>query len=724
MFGGVATTVVAGQSYEILFPQRTGTLYVEFDVTFDLRTEGFLGIARGPDWDVSECAAAVRFSGDGGVEFSGSRPFLPETRISYLAGIAQRFRFVLRIPEGRYDVYARSGSDPPRAVGVNLPFRTRPLSLRNIAAKGLDRLVFRVSSGAVRVNDVAVARYPESGVQSVWAVNDGEKIERDDLNHPCKASNSAWDGKKVRLFGARNEIIAFQLIVEAGSAGIDELSVALDEIVPRAGGSIILYKAPSSDPTDYRSRPIQLFSENYMHVAKPTTAGWIYRANSPSAPQDPLGWKPVQLVPENARQGRGGFPLHVEPRCNQAIWVDVYLGRDLAAGVYDGTINVAANDWPIEISLELEVLDFTLPDENSIDAMVYYESDQPERYQGRNLDPQYHRFAHRQRIELVNAYNTTSAAAAAGRFSGDDFTPARGYEGPGEGIGNRIVPASFYGPGSGWDERSIAWARSDDWMLFLEKYIPRALTFLYMPDEPGPAEYAGIWKIADNIHSNPGPGRRLPIFVTHSYTPGLDGAIDIWCSPPSGFNIARVLEERARGRKYWIYNGGRPAAPAIVIDSPATDPRATIWACFKHEIDVYFYWHSVHWRHNSQMKQGDRNQNVWGNPVTYDNGESAANGDGVLIYPGEEILHPDQDRGIPGPCSTIQLANFRRGLQDHQYLSLARKLGLEGEVQQAIQAVAPRLFSEASVTVGFAETGNAFEEVRYQLGRAIAAAGE
>ena len=31
---------------------------------------------------------------------------------------------------------------------------------------------------------------------------------------------------------------------------------------------------------------------------------------------------------------------------------------------------------------------------------------------------------------------------------------------------------------------------------------------------------------------------------------------------------------------------------------------------------------------------------------------------------------------MPGPISTIQLANFRRGLQDHQYLTLARRLGL------------------------------------------------
>jgi len=48
-----------------------------------------------------------------------------------------------------------------------------------------------------------------ASVQAVWAVNDGEKIERDDLNNSNKSSNSAWDGRKVKVFGARNEIIAF-----------------------------------------------------------------------------------------------------------------------------------------------------------------------------------------------------------------------------------------------------------------------------------------------------------------------------------------------------------------------------------------------------------------------------------------------------------------------------------------------------------------------------------
>jgi len=566
------------------------------------------------------------------------------------------------------------------------------------------------------------AQTAETTVQAVWAVNDGEKVKRDDLNNPNKAINSAWDGHTVRLFGARNEILAFQLIIEAGARRIDALSIELPELRQRSGTATIAYTPPARDPTDYSGRPIQMFSENYMQVSRPTQASWIYRQNTPSAPADPTGWKPVQLVPENARQGKGGFPLKVEPFQNQAVWVEIYVGRNLSSGFYDGTILIRADGETRTVPVELEVFNFILPDENSIHAMVYYESQQPELYQGRNLDVEYHRFAHRHRIELVNAYSVASATAASDRFHGDDFSSARGYEGPGEGVGNRIVPASFYSPGTGYDERSSAWEKSDAWMTFLDQSLPGVITFLYMPDEPAPSEYARIWKIADNIHSNPGPGRRLPIFVTRGYTTDLDGAIDIWCSGPGSYIIERALQERSRGRQFWIYNGGRPAGPAIVIDSPATDPRATIWACFKHGIDVYFYWHSVHWRHNSQKRVGDRNQDVWANPITYDNGQSFANGDGVLIYPGEEKLHPDEDRGVPGPCSTIQLANFRRGLQDHQYLSLARRLGLNAEVNRVLQAVVPRVFSEAGSTVGFAETGNAFEGARRELATAIEAA--
>ena len=168
----------------------------------------------------------------------------------------------------------------------------------------------------------------------------------------------------------------------------------------------------------------------------------------------------------------------------------------------------------------------------------------------------------------------------------------------------------------------------------------------------------------------------------------------------------------------------------MVIDAPATDARANIWGCFKHGIKVYFYWHGLHWQHNPQ-KQGNRIQNVWADPITFDNrgqpnkpveDQSFANGDGVLMYPGEEVLHPEEDRGVAGPCSTFQLANLRRGLQDSLYLSLARQLQQNELVNSVLQSVVPRMFSDAGPTVGFAEDGNTYEKGRYELARAIATA--
>jgi len=567
-----------------------------------------------------------------------------------------------------------------------------------------------------------------AAVRSVWAVNDGEKIARDDLNNPNKSTNSAWDGHKIKIFGARNEIIAFQLIIETDSKGIDRLTVALAGLSQNGGKARINYTPPALDPTNYVNRPIQIFSVNYMNVETASHAEWVYQVDSPAAPKNPTGWKPVQLVPENARNGRGGFPLNVPANSNQPIWIEIYTDKSLPAGIYSGTVTVTADGEKREIPLELELFDFTLPDQNSMQAMVYYESLQPKLYQGRDLDAEYHRFAHRQRIEFVQAYDEAAIASVRGRFDGSDFSQGRGYEGPGENIGNQIIPRTFYGPGKTFDDRATAWRQADTWITFLQKNFPHATTFLYLPDEPGPSQYKYIRQLADNIHSNPGPGKALPTFVTKHYVKELDGTIDIWDTGPLGYDIKRAAEERSRGRKYWIYNGGRPAAGAIVIDAPATDPRATIWACFKHDIDNYFFWHGVHWQHNRQ-KVGERKQNVWANPITFDNrgqpnkpvaDQGYINGDGVLLYPGEDKLHPEQDRGIAGPISTVQLANLRRGLQDHQYLTLARKLKLDVLIDEVLQSVVPRVFSDSGPAVGFSEAGNDYERARYKLAQAIA----
>jgi hypothetical protein len=151
-------------------------------------------------------------------------------------------------------------------------------------------------------------------------------------------------------------------------------------------------------------------------------------------------------------------------------------------------------------------------------------------------------------------------------------------------------------------------------MTFLGAAVPKAKTFLYMPDEPSRSEFEHIRTLAANVHSNPGPGKTLPVFVTKHWVPELDDSIDIWCAGPQWFDIDRAKQERAKGRSYWTYNGGRPNGPAIVIDAPATEARAMAWAAFKHDIDVYFFWHGVHWRTTARSRASA--SRTWANWIT------------------------------------------------------------------------------------------------------------
>ncbi len=591
--------------------------------------------------------------------------------------------------------------------------------------KGRDSFQKRVIVFALAATCAAATA--EAGVRAIWAASDGEKVGREDRADPHRKSDTLWNGRSIHLFGARNEIVAFQVIVEADAKGLEGVQVALPEL--KSKDAAIDYAPPADDPSLSAKRPIQLFSVNSMKVALESHAGWVWRPRSPAAPKKTKGWQPVQLVPENAKAGKGGFPVGVTPNEVQAFWAEIYTGRKLPAGNYQGTLTVSADAETKQLPVSLRLLDFELPDANSLDAMLYFEPDQTEQYQGKNLEPEYHRFAHRHRVELVHGYDEAKVRNNPGRFDGSDFTPEKGYEGPGERVGNTIVPISFYGPGPAFKDKDSAWRRSDEWMRFLKETVPHARTFLYLPDEPYPAQYPEVKAYAESVRSNPGPGGKLPLFLTKRIIPEFAGLVDIWCIPPQRLDLAKVKEERAKGNGVCFYNGGRPNGPALVIDAPATEARVVAWAAFKHDIGLYFYWHADHWRHNSQ-KQGERRQDVWANPITFDNrgqrnkpadDHGYINGDGVLVYPGEEKLHPGHDRGIAGPIGTVQLANLRRGLQDHQYLTLAKKLGLEAEVAQAVQAIVPRVFSDAGPTVSFPETAEPFEAARLRLANAITA---
>ena len=98
-----------------------------------------------------------------------------------------------------------------------------------------------------------------------------------------------------------------------------------------------------------------------------------------------------------------------------------------------------------------------------------------------------------------------------------------------------------------------------------------------------------------------------------------------------------------------------------------------------------------------------------------------ANGDGVLIYPGRELIHPEEDRGINGPVSSVRMANFRRGMQDHLYLTMAGKRGQYELIDEALDKIVPRVFMEVNRNdeIYYELNPDVYDRFRYKLGVAI-----
>ena len=561
-----------------------------------------------------------------------------------------------------------------------------------------------------------------TGVTDVWAVNDGEKVRRDDLDHPDRRKNSVWNGECISIFGARNEVVAFQVILRSGSAGAQDVDVALEELVHRASGKrlVAVPERGGGDPAAARGGQIERFTEHYLHIRKPSPPGWFY---APEArPRDVTGWMPDALVPFGATGGRGGGPFAIDPDRNQGVWFDIYIPpEETPAGTYGGTVRVREGAKTVaEIPVELYVFDFALPDETHFRTMIFFDEAAVPRRHG-STDPglvaRYHRLAHRHRVEFTHAYAPDASHAHLDLLSGEAFTPARGYVGPGQGVGYTVAPASFYGAREPW-QGEAAWDTADAFVGWLGGIKPDAVTFLYVTDEPPPERFPFIKSVGDLHHANPGPGKSLPMFLTHAPDPRLGEAVDIWCTVTNQYDPEQAAAQKALGRRWWVYNGYRPAAGTQLTDAPAVDCRVTPWACWKYGVELWFYWFANQWRHNSQAPRGE--QNVWADPVTFAY-DGEYNGDGVLIYPGQDALYPDQDRGVAGPIASIRLKNLRRGVQDFEYLWLAEQHGLGAEARAAADACVPAAFKDARGDVSWSVRGSDWDARRRTLAEQIAA---
>lgn len=556
---------------------------------------------------------------------------------------------------------------------------------------------------------LAAPRPSQAELQAIWAVDDGTKVAADALAQPLARGNGVYAPRPARiaLFGARDEIVAFQLILVGGRAPTQRVQVSLPRVGPIANGPL------SADPDRYfLNRRIELFAQHYQRLRERSVA-LSWQPGSAAQPEIALGWLPDALVPLGP-----GTSLTVPARRNQGVWVDLFIPRDTPPGRYHGTITVTVDGRPCaqpgcQLPIALEVLPLTLPAQPTLRTMLYFSGSDddrdvvvarylPQPWEAPDaaveaLRTRHFQLARRHRVTLFIGRDPAPTASLRRQLSGEAFAREAGYEGPGEGIGLDLYVIHSYG-GKLTPREARRW---HEWFLLNG---PRATYFLYAQDEPSPTDFPAINAIARRA-------RPVPSFVTHAFVPQLEA--DLFATLPSSYSVATARRARAAGRQQWIYNGVRPFSGSFVLDDVAVSPRVNAWIQYKHGIARWFYWESTYY---SDAQGGRGPIDVWREPLNFSNGHGdRMNGDGLLIYPGRDLLFPAEDRGFDGPLPSIRLKNWRRGLQDVEYLVLARRAGHSAFVDRLLQTLVPRALAdatEAGAPVAWPEDGERWLRAR------------
>ncbi|NLT51206.1 MAG: DUF4091 domain-containing protein [Ignavibacteria bacterium] len=591
-------------------------------------------------------------------------------------------------------------------------------------------------------------------INRIWAVDDGEKIKQEDITNILAEDyekNKVWDGQKICLSGAANEIIAFQLIIEAGSEGAESVNVILPEL--KNENYVITNSSISEgDPYDYRDKRIEMFVEAYQEIKGRTKTGFIWWDNDrPMPDEDYIGMMPDALIPFETVPSKGGAPFNIQTEKNQGVWIDIYIPKDCPGGIYSGTatITIGENLYK-EIPLELKVYNFILPDETHLHNFFHcagnYHVGLTYKHRAKHslndpdynlLEGRYCQMAHRHRMDLSFKASLTDIDNHYKRYIiGDYFSYHNKYDGPGIMQYQTTYSIETYGcPGSFSPDTEEGWhIHSDAWVNWFEENAPNTEYFKYLYDEPKVELYDKIKERADWVHNNPGPGKRLKLYKTGIMDPSLYGYVDYWslaghtgyfdnvnpwyeAGGKSGYQPKLAAERRLLGEKVGIYNGCRPSyGTGFIIDAPANEFRVNAWIMWKYHVDQYFYWYTTYWSYSDENKTA---RNVFKDPDTNLKPDGFSNGDGWLFYPGEQKDFPntEDDKSLFGPIASIRMKSWRRGVQDYEYLWLAKQAGINSD--EIVNKIVPHAFDEWKVSKTFyaswPDRGYKYEDARREL---------
>jgi hypothetical protein len=592
-----------------------------------------------------------------------------------------------------------------------------------------------------------------SNITAVWANEGGDKVTRDELrasSNPGNVLNRVWDGTKVALFGAKNEVVAFNLILEASSSGATDIAISFNSLTGPNGASIHSSATSGDGVFDWTNRDIELFYVRYLQIKGLSALSYEFyderhipqRLRRPWTGEGEGAGTWLDRPDHDKFYPEIAVPLELVTRFdiaagqNQSIWVDIYIPKNIQTGLYSGTVTVSENGTvTYQIPVELTVRDFTLPDVPNAKTMIdlSYENINLRYLDEQDTEPgtqnaaasklirdRHFQVAHRHRLSLIEWYEQETGwpweldqprEEYISRLDGSLFTAAHGYDGPGVNTGENVYSIGTYGNWDWQDEGEAAMRlHTNAWVDWFEANSPETEYFLYLIDESEDFSRTEQW--SNWINTNPGSGSRLMSMATLSlldaaaHTPNLDiptswdtiGITEDW---QSAADIYRADPDK----RLFLYNGVRPGSGSFATEDDGVALRELAWGHYKKKIDRWFFWACTYYN-NYQGGMGQINvfqtAQTFGEHSEFDNvvgetGWNYSNGDGVLFYPGTDFVYPEESYGVKGPFASLRLKHWRRGIQDVDYLVMAS--GIDPvRVQQIVDEMIPKVLWDYGVT--------------------------
>jgi hypothetical protein len=560
-----------------------------------------------------------------------------------------------------------------------------------------------------------------TSISAVWANEGGDKVTRDELRatgHASAVNSSVWDGKCVRVFGAQNEVISFDVVLEAATSAASKVSVTLGDLTG-PNGSVI--RSASRDKTkvfDWTTTEAELFYVRYLQItglsqqAYGTLADWQEatfprRAQCPGMTQQsptvkPTGsgcaWasRPVanKFYPDIA------VPLELVPTFdiasanNQSIWADVYIPKSAVPGVYGGIVTVSENGTVThEVPVSLRVRNFALPDAPSAKTMLFTSSGDIRPRYGTDALTQTavtntRLLAHRHKISLIgddsNQSGTQPGADYVPVLDGSLFTAANGYAGPGASTAQDVYSIGTYGGITEGSTQTAFTNAFNGWETWFEANSPKTERFVYLCDEvacqnstPTLATQLGWWS------SISGAGSKLHTLATQPLVKApatLSDPTSSWAfsdgTTTADQTAADAVTAAEPARRIFAYNGQRPGAGSCATEDDGVAMREQPWGQYKKKIDRWFWWEATYY---DDFQQGLGTVDLFQSANTFGTTHAdpsygqagGANSNGLFLYPGTDVKFPASSYGLDGPIASLRLKHWRRGIQDVDYLTLA-----------------------------------------------------